>query len=527
MMNSFSGQATPISPPFAHTTSQQSPSVPSTLTNKVSHLAPTQIQGYGELPFDPSDPAFFNFDITGLNFTNKIGAMEFGMLGHISSGAAETPPLDANAIGPLNAQNVYGSGGSSASIPYGPMDWQSHSRQGSLNQNTPQSTPATIKIDQNSPSAFAIGHGSRSISTTSPGASPHDFMHTHEGGPVSPFVDPDQQQVHGTPGQQGLMPRTNGPLQPVSVNAAFSRRHHNTKKIYEGINDPYSYTEAFHRFQRLLKSRLPSSQVLKIAKAMAIVRPSFIRITGDLTRDDLVHSERSLQRKLLVYEEELEYSGTPTLICRRTGEVVAVSKEFSLVTGWKKDILLGDKPNLNVARGGPSADASGTTSRGSLHGGNTASNREDAAADSTMASGASQPVFLAELLDHDSVVQFYQDFAQLAFGDSRGRQVRRVKLIKYRTQKDEGSRQQHKGHSQHTGGIGGNKKLRIKLEERLESVIAGGIGTEESVQKLADADGMIDCMMTWCVWHDIFEMPAILSFNVSSVLRSYLSYEAD
>ena len=56
-------------------------------------------------PFiDPNDPSLFNFNISDLNFGNHYGALEFGMLGHISSGAVNTPDLDLmNSMGQHNS----------------------------------------------------------------------------------------------------------------------------------------------------------------------------------------------------------------------------------------------------------------------------------------------------------------------------------------------------------------------------------------------------------------------------------------
>lgn len=53
--------------------------------------------------------------------------------------------------------------------------------------------------------------------------------------------------------------------------------------------------------------------------------------------------EKCLQRTLLEYEKLISFSGTPTVVWRRTGEICLVGKEFSLLTQWTKDILLGKK----------------------------------------------------------------------------------------------------------------------------------------------------------------------------------------
>ncbi len=98
MMSStgFGSRQSPISPTFQaghapHTSPLQS------LAGAMQHAPPvTQPAAPGPYAgafFDPSDPALFNFDLASLNIENHYGALEFGMLGHMSSGAADTPSL--------------------------------------------------------------------------------------------------------------------------------------------------------------------------------------------------------------------------------------------------------------------------------------------------------------------------------------------------------------------------------------------------------------------------------------------------
>ena len=47
---------------------------------------------FGSSMYDLYDPSQFDFDPASFNFGNHYGAMEFGMLGQMSSGAAESPP---------------------------------------------------------------------------------------------------------------------------------------------------------------------------------------------------------------------------------------------------------------------------------------------------------------------------------------------------------------------------------------------------------------------------------------------------
>jgi hypothetical protein len=70
----------------------------------------------------------------------------------------------------------------------------------------------------------------------------------------------------------------------------------------------------------------------------------------NLTTDDLIFTEKCLQRTLLEYEKLITYSGTPTVVWRRTGEIALVGKEFSLLTQWPKDTLMNKKTYIYEVR---------------------------------------------------------------------------------------------------------------------------------------------------------------------------------
>lgn len=81
----------------------------------------------------------------------------------------------------------------------------------------------------------------------------------------------------------------------------------------------------------------------RISRALSLFRPSFLSLIMNLTEEDLVFMEKCIQRTLLEYEKLISFSGTPTVVWRRTGEVCLVGKEFSLLTQWTKDMLLNKK----------------------------------------------------------------------------------------------------------------------------------------------------------------------------------------
>ena len=205
--------------------------------------------------------------------------------------------------------------------------------------------------------------------------------------------------------------------------------------------------------------------------------------------------EKCFQRTLWEYEDFINACGTPTIVCRRTGEVAAVGKEFSILTGWKKDVLLGKAPNLNVnIGGGPSGgSAAGGSSRGG--GGVSTPRIPEGAIDPSRP----QPVFLAELLDDDSVIEFYEDFAKLAFGDSRGGVTTRCKLLKYRKKEDE------EATAEEDEDAGTSLK-----RKRAKGQIGGGkseIAGQTSIDELGDKNGKVECSCCWTVKRDLFDLP--------------------
>ncbi|KAK3082486.1 Transcriptional regulator of nonfermentable carbon utilization, partial [Teratosphaeriaceae sp. CCFEE 6253] len=89
------------------------------------------------------------------------------------------------------------------------------------------------------------------------------------------------------------------------------------------------------------------------------------------------------------------------------------------------------------------------------------------------------PVFLAELFDEDSVVQFYDDFAELAFGASGTSIIGApCSLLKYRTKEDPGW-----GPTDHLADDG--KRIKRSSDVKQENLIKG----EAGMNALGERDG--------------------------------------
>lgn len=130
------------------------------------------------------------------------------------------------------------------------------------------------------------------------------------------------------------------------------------KHVYGDRTRPYPYTEGYHFLIKYVTANLEKADVLRIVRALAIFRPSLIALQMPLTEDDEVFVERSIQRTVLVcvtqtitfldlfilsqeFEKLISLSGTPTVVWRRTCEIVVVGAEFSMLTQWSKDHLHG------------------------------------------------------------------------------------------------------------------------------------------------------------------------------------------
>jgi hypothetical protein len=361
--------------------------------------------------FDPSNPALFNFDLDSLNFGNHYGALEFGMLSRMSSGAAETfskgssMSTSSQGMGGVNFYNV---------APQNLLqDFEEIDRQHSANN-----------IHQGLPHAYT-------------GLPSHQNSNTDAPSDCTLRTPP-----HQSPKWQETKPDTGQKFGLVSV---LGKHTQDSSSVHE----PYSSTTDFHTLTAVLHRRFSADEAFHITKSLASVN-----------RQEMIFMEKYFQRILLEYEVLILNCCSPTLVCRRTGEVVAVSKEFTILTGWTRDVLLGKKANLNANMVTPeSLENTG-------HGGFAMPKmRPLDLSDQQGKEDRPQPVFLAELLDNDSAITFYEDFSRLAFGDSRGSVTSRGKLLKY--QREEGM------------------------------------------------DMEIDCSFCWTTKKDVFDIPMLIVMNVS------------
>lgn len=515
----YSTQPSPISPHFSAGPSPQGPSMQSigSALHHSQQTTPTMQNSYGAQMYETGDSLQYNFDPASFNFGNHYGALEFGMLGHMSSGAAETPPSDSTVnIGPSNNGNFTtpstlstGYNGSPiAAQPYvfpqnqGIGEWQSdlpsNLRQGGASNVYPygQTQDTSEPTKQEEPHAFAIG-ASSAFASPDTSSSSQGMMTSFEDSSVATAAYANNVMRHGRPDPYPSKqePHSTIPTPSLHASALPTKRPRDSAKIYEDVTQPYSYTTGFHKMTAFVQKRFSPQRTLRIAQALARIRPSFISSTRNLSQEDLVFMEKCFQRTLWEYEDFINACGTPTIVCRRTGEVAAVGKEFSILTGWSKDVLLGKAPNHNVNNGGTSGPpGTGASSRGGY---NTPHLPDDSRA---------QPVFLAELLDDESAIEFYEDFARLAYGDSRGSVTTRCKLLRYKTIDDPSYAPKAEDHLDDEVEARLSKKRRINGRENT--------GRSAKVHELGDKDGKVECSYCWTVKRDVFDIPMLIVMNV-------------
>jgi len=400
--------------------------------------------------------SIFNFDNQSFNFGNQYGAAEFGMLHDLSTSAydASGNPGIMNNIeqmqDPDNPTLLFGQ--------------DALDRRSSINSM---------------PHGYTIG--SSTLASTSP-ASPTDHHAMSESPAPVLFLDRNTNQ-HSSP---------------------TYKRPHSPDYIYKSRTHVYSYTTDFHRLLHYIVHRFGSAKRVRIAKALAAIQASF-------TRRDIVFIEVSVQRTLFQYIESMNASEALTLITQLDGVVIAASEDFMMLTGWRREALLGEEPNLNVNLGGPggATTVSGSVSpvstrKGSLKAGGDA---YDSIKDSidcllTKSPHENQPMLIAELMDQDSVVDFYEDYAN----NPAGHACRQGKLLKFRSKEDVYKAEQQQHQQQQTDG---------KQEEdpHKEREARDWVWKDSSIT--GEKEGIVDCMYIWNVQCDNFEVPMFIIMNVS------------
>ncbi len=466
-----------------------------------------------------ADP-YSELDLDQMGFGNRFGALEFNMLNEMSSALVDTPPSDSmSGFEQPDSINYGMMPAEYGSSPTSGQQWrfpQPGSSQGAIAYNLggQDQDPFDGFVKQEDrtgalPPGSLQGQNSYPSPISGPrnGRSPQGMTAGFEGNPAAKEshtnINTSRQaqelleaaQSHQRPSESenstsktsAAYPSTT-PAPTLMAQNTYSRRSRNPSTVYSMVTEPYSYTKAFHDLMALIRKRFSQKRTAHIAKALASIRPSFISSLTKLDDHDRVFMEKCLQRTLLEYEDNLSLIGTPTILCRRTGEVVAVGEGFSILTGWRKAILLGKEPNLNVNKGGDATNPPGTGAS-TTRGNNSPHIHDGANPDDSQA----KPVSIVDLLDDESACDFFDDYAHLAFGDSRGSVTTPCKLLKYKTNKD-------KGFDKTLDNTEVGSRLKRQRDARLP-----GEGGED--------DDKVECMLCWSVKRDVFDIPMLFVMN--------------
>ncbi|CRK21319.1 hypothetical protein BN1723_018213, partial [Verticillium longisporum] len=111
-----------------------------------------------------------------------------------------------------------------------------------------------------------------------------------------------------------------------------------------------------------------------------------------------------------------------------------------------------------------------------------------------------QPVFIAEILDDDSVIEFYEDFSHLAFGDSRGKVYKTCQALKYRTKE--------------AAEAAAAMEVTPQRDPR-KSILSSRvirIDGEHGISKI-EKDGKVNCRYCWTIKRDVFDIPMLIVMN--------------
>ncbi|KDR75200.1 hypothetical protein GALMADRAFT_535775 [Galerina marginata CBS 339.88] len=143
-------------------------------------------------------------------------------------------------------------------------------------------------------------------------------------------------------------PSTTSPSSTASVPTGIAdmvrpqSRGSKLQSITDRVTAPYEYTEGYHFLMKHLPTRFEKNDILRIVRALAIFRPSLIALQMPLSLDDEIFVERCFQRTLMELDKLMSYSGTPTVVWRRTGEICLVAPEFCMLTEWPLEDLVGN-----------------------------------------------------------------------------------------------------------------------------------------------------------------------------------------
>lgn len=322
------------------------------------------------------------------DFDSKAANLEYSMLSTMlgSTGTPGTEQLGSPDMFPMQSPSVNGLHRNAPSRQQTSTPDQNSVKSDSSWTNMPfAGAPAPTNVPPVHTSSLTYGghaarqtqptytNGGSSSAPTTTTAAPVQKSPAQASTPGSTLaqVPPDQKVGPGASDRNNQSYTDPHGQRPTPVaRRPFSAGRGDSSTVYKSVTKPFSYTNGYHLLNNYLRSRFEKQDLLRIARAIVGYRPSFIALTKTLREEDLTFMEVCFQRTMLEYEKFVGYSGTPTIIWRRTGQIELVGKEFCLLTQWSREQLL------------------------------------------------SKQTFIVELMDDSSVVEYFEKFSAHAFGDT-------------------------------------------------------------------------------------------------------------
>ncbi|KAM3581544.1 Transcriptional regulator of nonfermentable carbon utilization [Umbelopsis sp. WA50703] len=130
----------------------------------------------------------------------------------------------------------------------------------------------------------------------------------------SPFAVPQGSPSAGSP-QQQKPPTHYAMTKRDSVSSSGGGRRkggsgNTPEAVYAGVKRPFNYAEGFHYLIQHVRDKMGREDLMRISRALALFRPSFIALIMNLTEEDLVFMEKCLQRTLLVPPQTFKLTAT-------------------------------------------------------------------------------------------------------------------------------------------------------------------------------------------------------------------------
>ncbi|OBZ67105.1 Transcription activator of gluconeogenesis ERT1 [Grifola frondosa] len=314
-----------------------------------------------ETQYIQPDPMFYP-PTTSYALGAEAANLEYSILSAIlgnspdsgSSGAAASPSAGQPSTSYVPAQS---SSLVSASWPAEPLATQyggssaapaTGGYAGSSTYPDQQPQPLVIQPSETTLSSSShpeyIAPSATSYSTTTPyqpGQAPGQYVSSPTLNGASSTYVPSTRRVGNSPGGRGERPVNVGVAAWTGPSLSSPSIGNGGQSVYRSVTKAYDYTEGYHFLMKHLPHRFEKNDILRIVRALAIVRPSLIALQMPMTEEDEVFVEKCFQRSLIELDKLVSFSGTPTVAWRRTGEICLVGPEFCMLTGWEREELIG------------------------------------------------------------------------------------------------------------------------------------------------------------------------------------------